>query len=133
MFDIIANQTTAVTVGLQCRASNNTGNANIMGTFNQCPTVSFTASPLVASSPAGVINVSATGMDLDPMTTLTYAWTATGGSFAAASSATTTYLCSAPGQQTLTITVSDGACPTSRHARGHLRSPGLRQRHARHG
>jgi hypothetical protein len=112
-FDIVANGSTSVTVALQCKTPKTTGSVVVGGTFNNCPAlVSYTAAPLAVAT-NGIITVGATASDLDPMTTLTYAWTATGGSFASAASAATTYTCSAAGAQTLTITVSDGTCTDS--------------------
>jgi len=109
-FDVVANQTSSVTVALQCKTPKTTGGVVVGGTFNNCPALtSYTAAPL-AVAVGGVIAVGATASDLDPMTTLTFAWTATGGSFASATSASTSYNCSAAGSQTLTITVSDGNC-----------------------
>jgi hypothetical protein len=61
----------------------------------------------------GIITVGATASDLDTGDTLTFAWTATAGSFAAGTSAATTYNCATAGPQTLTITVSDGHCTDS--------------------
>ena len=113
-FNVVAAQTTAVAVVLQCRGPGaGTGSASITGTFNNCPFLtSYSASPLSVST-GGTINVSAAASDLDPGAALTYAWTATGGSFAAAGTASTTYGCSAAGSQTLTIRVSDGSCDDS--------------------
>jgi cysteine-rich repeat protein len=112
-FDVIAGKTTAVTVALQCRAGANTGSVSISGTFNNCPAVtSLSAAPLTVSV-GGVIAVSAAGADLDAMDTVTFAWSATGGSFASATSASTSYTCSVGGKQTLTVKVSDGKCDDS--------------------
>lgn len=59
-------------------------------------------------SPSQTASVTVTASDPDPGDTLTYAWTATGGTFADATAAATTY--TAPpteGTVTLTITVTD--------------------------
>jgi cysteine-rich repeat protein len=104
-FNITAKQTTQATVVLQC-GGNNTGSLQVNGVW--CPQASsFSASPLVVGV-GGTINVSAAAIDLDPSddATVTFAWSATAGTFAAANMATTTYTCSAAGQQTLTIKVS---------------------------
>jgi len=112
-FDIVANGSTSVTVALQCKTPKLTGGVIVDGTFNNCPALtSYTVAPLAVAT-GGIITVGATASDLDPMTTLTYAWTATAGSFASGTSAATTYTCSAGGAQTLTITVSDGNCTDS--------------------
>jgi hypothetical protein len=112
-FDIIANQSSSVTVALQCKTPKTTGSVVVGGTFNNCPALtSFSASPL-AVAVGGIITVGSAASDLDPGTMLTFAWTATAGTFAAPTSASTTYTCAVGGSQTLTITVSDGKCTDS--------------------
>jgi hypothetical protein len=104
-FNVVAGQTTQVTVLLQC-LNNSTGRVQVNGVF--CPQLtSFSAAPLAVSVGA-TIDVSAAALDLDPSddTTPTFAWSATAGSFVAATAATTKYNCSAAGSQTLTIKVS---------------------------
>jgi hypothetical protein len=94
-------------------APKTTGSVGVTGTLNNCPTLtSYTAAPLAIST-GGVITVGATASDLDAGDMLTFAWTATGGSFVAAGSASTGFNCTTPGAQTLTITVSDGHCTDS--------------------
>ena len=111
-FSITAGATTSVTVGLQCRAAANTGNVSVGTTINNCPVItSVVVSPTTAGV-GGTISVAATASDADPMETLTYAWTAPAmqGSFAAPSSASTTYTCTPAGPRPLTLTVGDGEC-----------------------
>jgi len=113
-FAVIANMSTSVNVLLLCRSAGGSGTVVINGTVDNCPVVSsYTAAPL-AVAVGGTINVGALGADGDPTDTVTYLWTAAGGSFAAPTSASTTYTCPATGssQQTLTITVSDSKCTT---------------------
>lgn len=79
-----------------------------------CPLLTqWEASPLQTTS-GQPIAVSVTATDSDNPT-LTYTWTTSSGSFVNAAAASTNYLCGAPGDQTVTITVSDGtvACNKS--------------------
>jgi hypothetical protein len=85
-----------------------------------CPVLTqWEASPLQVESGAQ-IDVSATATDADMGQTLTYAWTATTGTFATAifpgvtsgASVATKYSCGAPGPQTLAVTVTDSYQPT---------------------
>jgi len=107
-FDIVAANTTAVAVLLQCQLTTADGDLVVDGTFNYCPQItSLTVAPL--SSGLGtpiVLTSTATDADADPVT---FAWTATAGTFANAAAASTTYVCTAVGSQTLTLTVSDGS------------------------
>jgi hypothetical protein len=85
---------------------------------DQCPVLtSWGASPLQTSSPRGTISVSASASDADPGDRLTYEWTATAGSFADPRAPVTTFTCTTPGDQTLTMSVRDdhhpGPCKTS--------------------
>jgi hypothetical protein len=104
-FNIVAKQTTSVTVVLQC-SGNNSGRVQVNGVW--CPELTaYSASPL-AVGVGGTIDVSASALNLDPSSdaTPTFAWTATAGSFASASAAMTKYNCSSAGSQTITIKVS---------------------------
>lgn len=111
-FDVQSGETTIIDVILECRDSG--GTVIVRGTFEQCPLLkSVSAAPdsvavgdkiyldAVASDPVG-----------DP---LKFAWTATSGTFADASAATTTYTCTQAGTQTITAKVSkeDGSCSDS--------------------
>ncbi|HEY2405174.1 MAG TPA: hypothetical protein VGI10_04185 [Polyangiaceae bacterium] len=106
-FDVTAGATNGVTVPLVCGTVTTRGNERFDSTFNTCPEITQLAvAPLAIDAP-GKINVSAGATDVDG-NTLTYAWTATGGSFDAPTAQVTKYNCSAAGPQTLTISVSDG-------------------------
>jgi cysteine-rich repeat protein len=107
-FNVTAGVTGVVHVKLQCDGVHVLGAARVDGTLNVCPTVnSYTVAPLQVAV-GNDITVTSTASDVDPGTTLIYSWTATAGSFAAPASANTVYHCSAPGTQTLTVTVADG-------------------------
>lgn len=112
-FDVVAAAQTDVNIDMQCSAGETRGEVEVNGTFNLCPTLtSWIAAPLTVST-SGEIAVSATASDTttDGTTpdTLTFAWTATGGSFDAPDAAATNFNCSTPGNQTLTVTVTDSS------------------------
>jgi hypothetical protein len=90
--------------------ASDSSSVSLKGTFNACPNVfAATASPPSATIGESVtVNVSAG--DPDPDDQLTYAWTATTGTFAMPLAASTTYVCSAEGTATITAKVSDGGC-----------------------
>jgi hypothetical protein len=107
-FTVVANQSVSVTVLLLCRSTTTTGTINGTGIIDNCPIItSYVVSPLAVSA-GGAIDVAAAATDSDPSDTVTYAWTATAGTFDAAGTASTKYHCpAASSQQTLTITASD--------------------------
>jgi hypothetical protein len=57
--------------------------------------------------------VSVAATDADAGDTLTYAWSATAGTFVGASLATTQYTCAAAGDQTLSVVISDNHMPSA--------------------
>jgi cysteine-rich repeat protein len=108
-FSITAGQTTQVSVGLQCRAGAATGTLVINGSINQCPSVTaFSVQPLQQTIP-GTITVTSSASDPEN-STLVYTWadSAHDGTFASASSASTTFTCVSKGTTTLTVSVDDG-------------------------
>jgi hypothetical protein len=81
----------------------------VNGPLNICPQIDgLSASPaevVVGSS----IALTASGHDTDAgPSALSYAWTATSGTFANAAAATTSFTCTAAGPATLTLALSDG-------------------------
>ncbi len=109
MFNIVAGQTTMVSVHLTCHEAPTTGSVSINGTLNICPQIdSLSASPaevIVGSS----IALTASGHDTDAAPSpLTYAWTATSGTFANAAAASTSFTCTTAGATTVTLALSDG-------------------------
>jgi hypothetical protein len=113
-FDVRRNATTQVTLALLCRAAGDgpgTGIVRVVIDGVSCPELqvtSYSVSPLTASIGAS-ISVSATTSPTDGGA-VTYAWTASSGTFAQADAPTTTYTCTAPGAATLTIAAMSGAC-----------------------
>jgi hypothetical protein len=57
--------------------------------------------------------VAVTATDADSGEAVSYAWTATAGSFADHASASTEYICGSAGSETLTVTISDNHKPTA--------------------
>lgn len=107
-FDIWPDQKTAVNVLMRCPGMAELGTADLSGVFNVCP---FIDSVLVQPDHAEVgemFGLLAEGHDQDATGTLKYLWTATGGSLADDSAATTSLLCTEPGVISVRLTLSDG-------------------------
>ena len=117
-FDVTGGQATTVTVNILCSATvadgGTLGSVVVTGMIvagDNCPALTgwfITPQSTTGHSP---VDVSVTANDADTSDTLTYAWTATSGSFAGASSSTTTYACGATGSQTLTVAITDSHAP----------------------
>jgi hypothetical protein len=87
------------------------GGARIRGEYNFCPVAIFIATPDHARIDQPIsITASASDDDNDP---LTYAWTASSGSFTSANQAATTFRCSTNEMVTITLKVSDGLCDST--------------------
>ena len=113
-FPVVAGQPSMVVVSLVCGGSQlktTKGSVIVNGSVvigDNCPVLtSWMANPLQVSTPAGLIHVSVAASDADTTDVLSYAWTATAGTFVAGTSAATDYTCTTAGTQTLTVTVSD--------------------------
>ncbi len=111
-FDVTAGQTTNVSVQIQCANTPQQGEVDVSGNFVLCPTISSAIAAPATVNVGGTIQVNANAQNLSGGT-LTYAWTATAGSFADPTAAGTAYMCSAAGAQTLTIKASNGTCSDS--------------------
>jgi len=109
-FTVVAQQSVGVSVAITCRTDSIRAEVTLEAEPNVCPDVN---SVLVAPRRTRVgspISVEANAEDSDG-DAISFAWTATSGSFAAPSSATTTYMCSDLGEQTLSVTINDeGNC-----------------------
>jgi hypothetical protein len=119
-FNVISGQTTLVSVTLTntvADAGTAPGQVDVNGTIvpgNHPPQITFLVVSPLQIVVGGTINVSVSATDPDLGDVLTYAWTATpDGTFASATSATTTYSSSTAGSKTITITVNDNHSPTS--------------------
>jgi hypothetical protein len=110
-FSVTAGMTSIVKVLVQCNAPGmDSGTANITGQTFLCANaggVSASPSEAAVGSPMAL---TATATAPNPGG-ITYAWSAPSGSFAAPTSASTTFTCSQPGPVTLTLTVGDGPVP----------------------
>ncbi|TFH31315.1 MAG: hypothetical protein E4H00_03720, partial [Myxococcales bacterium] len=105
-FDVNAGAVSEVTVFLGCKRAQRYGGVRANGKLNLCAElIKAVVSPLQTSA-SNSLSLSAEGSDEegDP---IEYRWTATGGSIDAAASAATTYTCVEPGDQLITIEVSD--------------------------
>jgi hypothetical protein len=119
-FDVTVGQLVSVGVSLSCgnvTTDAGVGSVVITGTLvsgDNCPVLtSWLASPLETASAGGTIDVSVTATDADLGEALSYAWTATAGSFANSAAPSTEYICGTAGNQTLTVTISDNHLPTA--------------------
>jgi len=111
-FAIEAGLTTPVTVLLLCQTRHDTGNVAVSGSFQLCPNIdSAIATPSVTLvGQYDILDVVGTASQPEGHP-LTYAWTATSGTFDNPAAAQTVFRCAAPGPVTLTLTVTDGSCP----------------------
>jgi cysteine-rich repeat protein len=106
-----AGEVSTLTIGMQCRLPvtappvPTTGSISIQGSFDVCPRVLAAAATPGTTSSTSALTANAEDADGDAMT---FAWSASGGSFADAAVANTTYSCGAPGEAMLTVTVTDG-------------------------
>ena len=114
-FDVVAGQTTALSITMECHGDGGPGSVEVTATLNSCPQVASVMVAPLAVGVGGSISVAAAGADVDAADALTYVWSASGGgTFAAPTKATTTFTCTAAGRHTLTVTVSDGKCVRTR-------------------
>jgi len=108
-FDIAAHQTTVVPVHMLCHQLSTTGSVKVGGTFNVCPVIDGVTSNPAEVLVGGSISLVATAHDADAApSALSYAWTANSGTFDDATLAAPSFTCTAPGQVTLSLSVSDG-------------------------
>ena len=119
-FTVVSGQTVGVNVTLTntiSDAGTAPGQVDVNGTIvpgDHTPQITFVIVSPLQIAVGGTVNVSVSATDSDVGDVLSYAWTATpDGSFAAATSATTTYSSSTVGTKTLKITVSDNHSPTA--------------------
>ncbi len=119
-FNIVAGQTNPVNVNLNCDATRNDGGSGlivvtgVLVSGDNCPALTeWMLSPQSAAANGGTIDVGVTATDADTGDALTYAWSATAGTFVGASLATTKYTCAAAGDQTLSVVISDNHMPSA--------------------
>ncbi|HEY7372526.1 MAG TPA: metallophosphoesterase [Polyangia bacterium] len=104
-FAVSAGATTMVSLMLDCHTPPKTGSVLVTGTINICPSIDSVS----ASPPAGnVISISSSAHDLDAAPqALSYSWTTSSGTLSSATAQNPTLTCTAPGNVSLTLTVSD--------------------------
>ncbi len=112
-FDTTARTTTNVSVLLQCNTpASEAGSVQVNGSAYSCASVSSISVSPAETTVGHVAAVSATATGpLGDGGALTYAWTATSGSFDTPSAASANFTCTSAGLATLTLTVSDGLVP----------------------
>jgi hypothetical protein len=108
-FDIVARQTTPVTVRLTCHEVGRTGSVLINGVLNVCSVIDgVSATPgEVAVGSNIALGVAAHDADAGPKP-LKYRWKASSGTLSNDAVANPTFTCTAPGSVTITVSVSDG-------------------------
>ena len=108
-FDVVAHQTTPVTVAVTCKEAGKTGSVLVNGALNICPVADgINASPSSLNIGGSVV-VSGLAHDSDAApAALSYQWTASSGTLSSATDANPTFTCTTAGTATLTLSVSDG-------------------------
>jgi hypothetical protein len=118
-FNVIAGQMVSVLVSIACGSPSvpGLGAVTVTGVLvagDNCPVLaSWSLSPLQTAAEGGTVDVAVGATDADPGETVSFAWTATAGTFTSTAAATTQYLCGAAGSQTLSVTISDNHQPVS--------------------
>jgi hypothetical protein len=105
-FMVAAGASTPVAVAIDCHMPAKTGSVLITGTINICPVIdSVSANPPVGNT----IAISSTAHDSDAAPSpLSYSWTTSSGTLSSATAQNPILTCTAPGNVSLTLTVSDG-------------------------
>jgi hypothetical protein len=112
-FDVIAAQTSAVSMLLKCRDDQPRGTVAVDGHFDLCPVITAaSASPVAVAMGEDIqLNTQASDADGDA---LRYLWSATGGTLSDANAGDGSFTCQQGGKHTLTVEVRDGSdCASS--------------------
>jgi len=110
-FNVKANVTTNVSVGIDCREAPRTGSVLINGDVNICPTVDG-----ISALPAQVFVTGSTQLDVQAHDSdggpnaPSYEWKASSGSFSKTNVKSPVFTCDVPGKVTVAVAVSDGDC-----------------------
>jgi len=110
-FKVTARATTPVAVAIRCHQAPGTGSVLVNGTVNICAAVDgISANPSQALVGAPIsLEALAHDSDASPKP-LSYAWSASSGSFSDPSAKNPIFKCSTAGTVTVNLTVSDGDC-----------------------
>lgn len=112
-FNIIAGQTSSVTVNLQCPGKHRTGSVMVNGQINVCPVVEAATSSSSSVPVGATVDLSGIANDDDAgPSALTYQWTVSSGpgTLSAANQAAAKLTCDAAGTVSVQLDVSDGDC-----------------------
>ncbi len=110
-FNVTAGATTSTQVHLQCKTPPKTGGVMVNGTINLCPVIDSLSVAPAETTVGHSVDLVASGSDSDKQpSALSYSWTTTGSTLTAATSANASLSCTAVGQFTVTLTLSDGDC-----------------------
>jgi hypothetical protein len=110
-FDVAPRTTTNVSVLLQCNTpASDAGNGAINGQTFNCASVTSVVANSTDATVGGSVNLLASASAVDS-TSLTYTWSASGGTLSSTSIANPVFTCTAPGLATVTVSVSDGPVP----------------------
>jgi hypothetical protein len=116
-FNIVARQTTSVTVHVICHEAPRFGSVSVNGTLNVCPSIDGMGASPGEVRVGGSVALSSTAHDSDAApAALTYQWTATNGVLSDSAARNPRFTCTSPGTATIALTVSDGdpaACATT--------------------
>ena len=107
-FDVEVGVSTDVMVFLNCKRPARLGGVRVNGKFNICADLAKVVVSPLQTSVGNQIDLAAAGTDPEG-DAIAYVWSATGGSIADSSAASTTYTCGEVGEQTISITISDDA------------------------
>lgn len=113
-FDVVAGQTTMVSLRLQCHEQERTGNIQVGGVANYCAVVDdVTASSTQAVVGQPITLTSATRDRNNAPAPISFLWSATGGAISDTRVANPTFTCTTPGIFTINLTITDGDCGDS--------------------
>jgi hypothetical protein len=108
-FDVVAHETTPVTVAFTCHQAPNTGSVLVNGTVNVCPSLDGISTSPAEVRVGGTNALSAAAYDADNApAALSYAWSASSGTLSDPTAVAPSFTCTAPGSVSISLQVSDG-------------------------
>jgi hypothetical protein len=113
-FNISAGATTSLVIKLQCKLPDGKGNLGISGSVNVCPRIDALSIEPAETTVGGTIALASEITDSDQLPSpAAYSWTSSSGTLDGATTALSTFTCTAAGPVTVTLSVSDGDCSDS--------------------